>query len=568
MYCKLSLTKNKLLLSLGANLLLFVLLLLFFVPKFMTTDDLRMSLIISGKYGMLEASDYVLFSNVLIGKLLKFLFTIFKSESLYGYYLLTLLFFANTAINYLLVKKQGFKMGIFYFLLFFFSVSVFMILNLQFTIVACFLATTGVLFIASWNNLNEKKNLYLYLGSTFLLVSSLVRFDSFILILLLSAFYFLYDFLKGKRIKLSHYFLGAIVGLTFLLQQYSVNYYNSTDHFYEFNAERAKITDYGIHERLNSEQLSLALKQANWSNNDLRMMNNWFFSDTTIYSLENTSKFTKQCGTGLKEFKLSKLYLIDDIKENYLLFLLMILFLLILIVRVGQKKVVIINLSFCFLLITGLLSFMFFYMRNPPLRIFFPCITFLIITPLLFLQDGEGENFISKTRKYAYYGFLLSFVIISVLFTKKNFKVSQDLNVRYAYLKDFKLRNKQLTNYFIFDWGGFPYDRVLPIESNGVSSFLEKDMKVLSLGTFQRTNDVKKMLVANNINNVYLGLLKDNTCIFINKKASNKRLDYLKKFYKGHLNISISVDTLISESDFYGFKIHPIAKDSIVVKNN
>jgi hypothetical protein len=554
--------------SVVSNLVLLILVVSIFTPKFMTTDDLRMSFIISGKYGMLEASDYVLFSNVLIGKLLKFLYSIFNSDSLYGYYLLTLLFFANTAVNYLFVKKQGFKMGNFYFLLFFFSVSIFMILNLQFTIVACFLATVGVLFIASWNNLHEKKNLYLYLGCAFLLTSSLVRFDSFILILLLSTFYFLYDFLKLKRIKLSHYFLGAIVGLAFLLQQYSVNYYNASDRFYEFNAERAKITDYGLHERLSSEELSLALKQANWSNNDLRMLNNWFFSDTTIYSIENTSKFTKQCGTGLKEFKLSKLYLIDDIKENYLLFLQMLLFLMILIVRLGQKKGVIMNVIFCFLLIIGLLSFMFFYMRNPPLRIFFPCIALLIITPLLFLQDGEGDSLSSKTRKFTYYGFLFLFVIISSLFVSKNFKVSQNLNARYAYLKDFKLRNKQLTNYFIFDWGGFPYDRVLPIESNGVSAFLEKDMKVLSLGTFQRTNDVKKMLLANNINNVYLGLLTDKACVFINKKASNKRLDYLKKFYEGHLNMSISVDTLISESDFYGFKIHPIAKDSVILKNN
>jgi hypothetical protein len=63
-------------------------------------------------------------------------------------------------------------------------------------------------------------------------------------------------------------------------------------------------------------------------------------------------------------------------------------------------------------------------------------------------------------------------------------------------------------------------------------------------------------------------LLTDKACVFINKKASNKRLDYLKKFYEGHLNMSISVDTLISESDFYGFKIHPIAKDSVILKNN
>lgn len=563
MFQNFSSKKNGLWLSLGTNLLLFILLLLLFTPKFMTTDDLRMSFIISGKYGMLEASDYILFSNVLIGKLLKFLFSVFKSDSLYGYYLLTLLFFGNTSINYMLLKRQGFRNGFTYFLLFFFCVSVFMILNLQFTIVACFLAIVGVLFVASWNNLSEKKDLYLYLGSAFLIASSLVRFDSFILILVLSSFYFLYDFLKVKKLKLSHYILGAIVGLAFLLQQYSVNCYNSTDRFYEFNAERAKITDYGVQERLTNEELHPALKQANWSNNDLRMMNNWFFSDTTIYSLENTSKFTKQCGTGLKEFKLSKLYLIDDIKENYLLFLLMLLFLMILIFRLGQKKAVIMNVIFCFLLIIGLLSFMFFYMRNPPLRIFFPCIAFLVITPLLFLQDGEGDSLSSKTRKFTYYGFLFLFVIISSLFVRKNFKVSQNLNVRYAYLKDFKLRNIQLTNYFIFDWGGFPYDRLLPIESSVVSAFLEKDMKVLSLGTFQRTNDVKKMLAANNMVDAYSGLLKDNSCVFINKKASSKRLDYLKKFYEGHLNMSISVDTLINENEFYVFKIHPTSEDSI-----
>ena len=554
--------------SVVSNLVLLILIVFIFTPKFMTTDDLRMSFIISGKYGMLEASDYVLFSNVLIGKLLKFLFSVFKSDSLYGYYLLTLLFFGNTSINYMLLKRQGFRNGFTYFLLFFFCVSVFMILNLQFTIVACFLAIVGVLFVASWNNLSEKKDLYLYLGSAFLIASSLVRFDSFILILVLSSFYFLYDFLKVKKLKLSHYILGAIVGLAFLLQQYSVNCYNSTDRFYEFNAERAKITDYGVQERLTNEELRPALKQANWSNNDLRMMNNWFFSDTTIYSLENTSKFTKQCGTGLKEFKLSKLYLIDDIKENYLLFLLMLLFLMILIFRLGQKKAVIMNVIFCFLLIIGLLSFMFFYMRNPPLRIFFPCIAFLVITPLLFLQDGEGDSLSSKTRKFTYYGFLFLFVIISSLFVRKNFKVSQNLNVRYAYLKDFKLRNIQLTNYFIFDWGGFPYDRLLPIESNVVSAFLEKDMKVLSLGTFQRTNDVKKMLLDNNKSDVYNALLQDNSCIFINAKASYKRLVYLKKYYKEHFGITIGADTLIKEKDFYAFKIVQLPKDALININS
>src|SRR3954470_23500301 len=67
-------------------------------PTFQTNDDLQLAMIASGTGISLQPDEHLVFTNVLIGHLLKSLYTAWPSVAWYGLYLYGAQFFAQTAI--------------------------------------------------------------------------------------------------------------------------------------------------------------------------------------------------------------------------------------------------------------------------------------------------------------------------------------------------------------------------------------------------------------------------------------------------------------------------------------
>ena len=88
------------------NFVLFCLIYFFFTASFQTNDDVGMMLEAAGVAIAAEPTEYLLFSNVLIGILLKNLYQISTSVAWYGWYLVGSLFVAHWAILYVILKRN------------------------------------------------------------------------------------------------------------------------------------------------------------------------------------------------------------------------------------------------------------------------------------------------------------------------------------------------------------------------------------------------------------------------------------------------------------------------------
>ena len=81
-----------------ANLLLFGVIYLFFTPHFQENDDVGMLLEAAGKLIAAEPTPYLLFTHIIIGYILKTLYSISPQTAWYGYYLVFCLFITHVGI--------------------------------------------------------------------------------------------------------------------------------------------------------------------------------------------------------------------------------------------------------------------------------------------------------------------------------------------------------------------------------------------------------------------------------------------------------------------------------------
>ena len=79
-----------------------------------TNDDFAMSFLVEGAYG--ERTPYLIFQNVLWGKILVFLYTILPMIKWYAVTMYGMLFLAFSGVTYALIRKHGrnVKTGNFY----------------------------------------------------------------------------------------------------------------------------------------------------------------------------------------------------------------------------------------------------------------------------------------------------------------------------------------------------------------------------------------------------------------------------------------------------------------------
>jgi len=353
-----------------------------FDPFWTSNDDVVMSMIAHG-YGVAsQSSPNLLFSNVLWGYLVSSLPSI-NGVVGYSWMTLTMLLFVAWSMLYFLNRLEVSPILV---ILVVPLIVMRVICAPQFTILAGLLAVSAVI---GWIAYFRTSSRAILLVATLLgFAGYLIRSDEFWFVMLVSLPLF-----PWKTLVKDRYFLVCIATLAIcmsgagLADRYA--YSSPTwQEFKKFDRIRVLLTDFGVGDALLKD--SERLQRFGYSKNDLNLLVNWFYVDTTLTDTEKLDEMLEEVG------------LLDTLQGNYqsglawkaiysltdmalLPFGIVILGLFMLVPRRGAVFIAI-AIFLGVLIALGLLG------RPGVLRVYYPPLAMLAVAPLLFgstLQRGS-----------------------------------------------------------------------------------------------------------------------------------------------------------------------------------
>jgi hypothetical protein len=273
------------------NLALFALALVWFAPVYETNDDAGMNLISAG-IGFRDAPDeHLLFTNVLVGLALKGLYLGLPQVAWYGWYQVGALLSAAIAATYCFLRAEQSIWQVVLSLLYFGAVTLPCLVSIQFTKTAFLLTLAGQWLLVD-NLAHGSRRPFLQDSIAILLVGggAAIRFHSALLAILMSLPAILCtSWAVGPHRawrRVSAFAAAAILAAA--VHQFDAAYYRASadwGDFYPYNALRAEFTDYN---RVNYTPATKAVFDAvGWSENDLAMLQKFFFADPQRYSQGN-----------------------------------------------------------------------------------------------------------------------------------------------------------------------------------------------------------------------------------------------------------------------------------------
>jgi hypothetical protein len=265
----------------------------FLEPSFEENDDVQMMFISNG-FAYQQPLEYLVFTNFIIGLILKSLYNTLPEIPWYGLYLYSLIFIALVIILYVSIKCSGsiIKFVIMSYTILFFVTRIMM--RLQFTSTAFFI---GIAFLAYYLFLTPSRsrinNLIIVILGVFLGAISLIRTSSFVGIFLWSVPLFIYS-LRYIHIKKHILFaMSAIIIFSSFNYLNNVYYLKSSPNWQDyFNFLPPLALVLITADKIPDSELKDALEKVNWSDNDYLMLNYWFYTDTRVFSTENLQNFS------------------------------------------------------------------------------------------------------------------------------------------------------------------------------------------------------------------------------------------------------------------------------------
>lgn len=261
-------------------------------------DDCFKILFAKGIGTNLFPSEFIGYSSVPLGFLLKWFYGTFSSIPWHGLYLVSAQFFGVWLFLYSLLLGPAPLWKCALFSIGFLSANVTFFSNLQFTISAS-LAAQGALFLLM--RLLDRDNPKEIPGGFALifistLLAALIRFDE-LMVTLFCAIPFIFYGLRNNQTRLFKrsmiFFLltCTMVLLTVPLFSHFWHEHKAGWHDFDlFDHERVEFQDYRIHAY--TPQTKPFFDEAGWSENDLNMFNGWYFMDQDKYDWRNMQRLS------------------------------------------------------------------------------------------------------------------------------------------------------------------------------------------------------------------------------------------------------------------------------------
>jgi hypothetical protein len=263
------------------NLILFGFFLTCATPVYETNDDLMMQMIASGFHtGHPDA--HLVFTNILIGWALRFLYGAWAGCNWYFIYLLAVHYVALTAIAFLVVSRRGGWLFTMLYVGFFLIVETRILLYLQFTTTAFLAGTAGLLLLVDGLRPGHPAHWpKVIAGIAFVGLLCLVREPVVLLLAVIACPFLLERFgLAGWRRLLGT--VLACAGIFLVLHGINRWAYQRDPawaEFSEYNRMRGE-----IHITPLARYISKAAPTVGWSENDGWMFSNFYFSDPDVYA--------------------------------------------------------------------------------------------------------------------------------------------------------------------------------------------------------------------------------------------------------------------------------------------
>jgi hypothetical protein len=262
-------------------------------PSFQTNDDPQIEMIAAGRGMGLAPDEHLIFTNVIIGQLLKSLYVTSPSVPWYGGYLLVVQFLAQATLLYCTIAHGFSRWRLATYLLFFASIGIFYLNNLQFTTTACLAGQGGAvacLLALRRSATAADRSVYglLGVGIALLVLASWIRLDAFYLTALVglpAALCLMGWPWRREVVRVALAGGGVCLALVVLSAAYNNAYYARNPRwqaFLTYNKLRIKFNDYGWTRY--TPETAAAFESVGWTENDHAMIQDWFYDDPELYS--------------------------------------------------------------------------------------------------------------------------------------------------------------------------------------------------------------------------------------------------------------------------------------------
>lgn len=585
--------KQPFLWALLINVFLTVLTYTLYSPQFNTNDDVFAMLITSGNVIATEPTEYILFSNLLIGIILKTLYAWMPLITWYGWYLIITMAASHTAILYVILRRQPGLLSILLYVLYYISCGAYMFIHLQFTMAASMAGIGGIsliIFVAfhknstteqeeavSWQRgwVEKIRTIPAITGILLLVWSSLVRFESFGLIVLCSIPLFFGHWEKKLAWRKIAYNL-SMVALTVVVA--GCAYWLSNQEYKrwmgdEFEFSQIYGEDWYNAKAMKRVALPLDSQKVIWKEigggYDYEMLVNEFFMDESLYNAKTLGHLRRrylECEQQMLKFDWyrEEIKILQNDQRKLLvtrqqqawsspttitcgiIFIVFVLFSLTRLRDLWIYTSVILAIFALSMYINNLTVF-----RDSPTRVFYPMFAYIALLPLLVGMYRIDEVFVKLPilRMIVIFIAMICCIWLSIIPALMTYKgISDETNNNTQKLEAILENLKPDTSKLYVIWSsGFPLEYIAPFNNlNGLRS-----MRALWLTWCQRTPTSKKMLEQYGIVDVYRDLaVRDNISMLLSlNQIRNQQLEYTKRyiqFTKEYRNIVIRLRSRVT----------------------
>jgi hypothetical protein len=283
--------ENSFLYSLFLSLSCFALTVMFFDLNYEEIDDFLMNATASGYIGGVP-DEHLLYSNFLIGLILKGLYGLSSLVNWYGWYLCLTHIISWAAICYALVRLIGISFGTWTFLYLFAVFGVYFLQNLQFTTTATMATVAGFLLLFCGFQSSEFKLKVVFVGGALLVFAGMIRQEPMQLSLILLSPLFLILLKNFRRFIIAACLMAGIVFQVFLMGAANKAYYQN-DPDWKTWYDQILMENFDENIALYKQVIDAPdkpYKSIDWSDNDMRLFENHFLDDSKTFSPEMIMK--------------------------------------------------------------------------------------------------------------------------------------------------------------------------------------------------------------------------------------------------------------------------------------
>lgn len=437
--------------------LLFIFTGLFVHMQWGMNDDVRMAQLISGK-GMLNGpTEYIIDSNILVGVVLKKLYLYLPSYPWYGIYSYFVLFLSFVLLLFSLLNSGFSVIRLALFLGFFSLYGIFALREQQFTVNAFMSAMSGVFLWFSEMKREEgaADKTVLITAAIMLIISSIIRVGSFLLIIVLSFVPTIFlvaksNFRKQLFRRCLMFYMAVLLSVS-VLYGYDAVRYAKDDKWIEF-AERGRLNLEMVDNNWVNEYSPRTIpifEMVGWSQNDLFLLQSFCMNiDEETFSKEKMQKvlsfFKKMSDTR------PTIYFDNMLKDQ--LFYSGVFLMCLFIPFIGDNKRSIQLIAISVLLAIFIILYLGYYVRLPQ-RVYLPIQSFLCFLSLYHSKNelpGVSINGFNRKWTSLLAGSLLSIFIVYCLGLHYAKNVTGESGNRM--LKQFLTHIRPLNSNLFFIW--------------------------------------------------------------------------------------------------------------------